>query len=293
MSRIEKTIRLHSKANNSDSSSSSKQNAYTLSRLENDIAATNQFDSTVTELDAYLQLLIEQQQSLEQKHLGSNSLEPTPPEKISDETKNIELISASTTKLIETIKHAIVCLQIAKVNCDPKFGLHTSNDLKQVLSFFNSCNKSSKPHGGDEIKAAASHSLDTDEQLHLKQAIAPKKLLNNECNKNLLDIPLKSFSNSDDEENKSFTSLTFKEKTQDIIDNTGEDEEDEDFNFNNSDEENESFYDAVDSGGSVVDAQPAADYSIPDINVVSIETDEEKHSQVFQIDDSPIQLGSV
>lgn len=38
--------------------------------------------------------------------------------------------------LIETMKHAIVCLQIAKANSDPANGLHTSDELKAILTSF-------------------------------------------------------------------------------------------------------------------------------------------------------------
>lgn len=40
------------------------------------------------------------------------------------------------------MKHAIVCLQIAKANIDPTNGLHTSDELKEILMSFNDSSSS-------------------------------------------------------------------------------------------------------------------------------------------------------
>jgi hypothetical protein len=42
--------------------------------------------------------------------------------------------------LIETLKHAIVCLQIAKANCDPSNVIDSTEDLREVLSHFDQTN---------------------------------------------------------------------------------------------------------------------------------------------------------
>lgn len=39
--------------------------------------------------------------------------------------------------MIETLKHAIICLQIAKANADPKNNLDVTNDLNQAIQNFN------------------------------------------------------------------------------------------------------------------------------------------------------------
>lgn len=134
-----------------------------------------------------------------------------------NETKNIELMLTSTKALIETVKHSIVCLQVAKVNCDPRNGLHTNSDLKQVLSFFNNNTKSI-----DLIKNE-SDKKKTDGQ-------------------KILDIPLNSFTISDDEENRTGQNLhkinNFSEET----------------TKNKFEDDNDSFYDAVSSGGEFEDS---------------------------------------
>lgn len=121
------------------------------------VAAAARFDQTVTELDAYLQCLIEQHKALELRVASFADAESTSnvddveadddadqtsaslmsDEEVREDKKNTDRLLASTRALIETIKHSIVCLQIAKVNSDPRNGLHTNNDLQQVLSFFN------------------------------------------------------------------------------------------------------------------------------------------------------------
>lgn len=123
------------------------------------IAAAERFDQTVTELDAYLQCLIEQHRALELRvesfaDAESNDLEANvdadtvgtvdqasaglmSDEEAKEDSKKTDRLLASTKALIETIKHSIVCLQIAKVNSDPRNGLHSNSDLQQVLSFFN------------------------------------------------------------------------------------------------------------------------------------------------------------
>ena len=117
--------------------------------------------------------------------------------------------------------------------------------LKQVLSYFNSCNKN---------QSHVSNVPKTDECLNSTPVLITTHKTN---------TPLQSFSNN---ENISLPNLSLKEKP----------EEDK--------SEDESFYDAVNGGGSVVDAQLVANLSINDIHFDSIEADEPPNLTTLQIE---------
>lgn len=123
---IEKTIRQHS-LNPKPPTSINKISDYETDTEQD----ASKFDSNLVELDAYLQLLIEQHKSLEEKRAQFKSTDANDLEKLNN-------VLNGTQSLVETIKHAIVCLQISKVNCDPSNGFHTNSDLNQILAYFNS-----------------------------------------------------------------------------------------------------------------------------------------------------------
>ncbi len=126
-----------------------------------------------------------------------------------EEKQKIESILLSTKSLIETIKHTIVCLQIAKVNCDPISSLHTNKDLQQVLSLFNSCS-TNEPNKDAENKF----------NKFLSKNSLPSKNLKS-IDSNLLDEI-----DNEDTNALHYTNIT--------------------------DDDEESFYDAVENGGSML-----------------------------------------
>lgn len=195
---IEKTIRQHS-MNKTSNAIASKISDYETDTEQD----ASKFDTNLIELDAYLQLLIEQQKELEDKKLKTDNIE---------DTAKIDSILNGTQSLVETIKHAIVCLQISKVNCDPANGCHTTKDLNQILTYFNTNNQIESTHKQDHIIESSSDELTTAKSSNILKRTT---------------LPMVSFSSSDEDE----------------------DEDDEfDLNRTKSDdnEDNESFYDAID-----------------------------------------------
>ena len=155
----------------------------------------------------------------------------------------------STKALIETVKHSIVCLQVAKVNCDPRNGLHTNNDLKQVLSFFNNNTKST----------------------NLNKKESDKKKI--EAGSNILDIPLNSFTISDDEENRSIQNAPKINKR-----SVSQCSEEVKHKF---EDDNDSFYDAVSSGGEFEDTNDGKYYKNPVKTSVDIVADNKNTEMVI------------
>ncbi len=247
---------------------------------EDILASAEKFDSIVTELDAYLQLLIEQNKNLEDRYQllassktsethtsekyyfqirdssekcscfnriflfnseseGSNSehsSDSSVPEEVREKQELNKIIQSSKT-LIETVKHSIVCLQIAKVNCDPRNGLHTDNDLQQVLSFFNNNTRGTKiikkalnSEFSDTGESSANSCTSSTQEKQAQQASATLA-------KKILDIPFNTFTTSDDDESKSSPAFHVKKNSDLIISN-----------FGTVSDDNESFYDAVSSG---------------------------------------------
>ena len=220
---IEKTIRKHS---------TKKQNK---TLLNSDFEETDteqdagKFDSNLVELDAYLQLLIEQQKDLEEKRKKIDQSEL-------DEIEKLESVIMGTQSLVETIKHAIVCLQISKVNCDPINGFHTNHDLNQILAYFHSISIDSKPYNFETSNKQENIEYSSDElnnKLIINQQAMSRKTSSIKRNFQ----PLVSFSSSDEDEDNN---------------NTNNQESEEELNrFNQSNasnetEDNESFYDAID-----------------------------------------------
>ena len=169
VSRIEKAIRTHATLDESTRK---------LTEIEVKLSQSEilHFDSTLTELDSYLQLLIEQLKTLEKRK--ENEIEKMG----ENTTKGLDPLIESTRNLIETIKHAIVCLQIAKANCDPSNDLQAKNELKQVLNNLStSYNQMSKEvrYSGEKTK----------EDFNMAKNLSSKEEVNSGGANNTLSLP--------------------------------------------------------------------------------------------------------
>ncbi|CAF3889287.1 unnamed protein product, partial [Rotaria magnacalcarata] len=92
------------------------------------ISNTSLFERKISEADAYLQLLIDQVNELEQKY---NQEEDTREQECS------RRVIASAKRLIEAVKYSIVSLQLAKVHMDPHSDVTADVDYQAVLSHMN------------------------------------------------------------------------------------------------------------------------------------------------------------
>lgn len=95
------------------------------------------FDKKLAELDAYLQMLIDQSETLDKKIESAKS---------ENEKSGLELIKTNLQTLLASIKHAIVLLQIAKVSirADSSAGSVTSSSSKASKSSTGTTNKVSQ-----------------------------------------------------------------------------------------------------------------------------------------------------
>ncbi|CAF3318394.1 unnamed protein product [Rotaria socialis] len=92
------------------------------------VSNTSLFERKISEADAYLQLLIDQVNELEQK---GNQEEDTKEQECS------RRVIASAKRLIEAVKYSIVSLQLAKVHMDPHSDVTAAVDYQAVLSHMN------------------------------------------------------------------------------------------------------------------------------------------------------------
>ncbi len=285
---IEKTIRQHSTLNNATkainfSQENNEEEDETAVGSAAAVSSNDRFDSNLVELDAYLQLLIDEQKSLEEKK--QNAIDQP-------DAERLDAILTSTQALVETIKHAIVCLQISKVNCDPSNGFHTNDDLSQILAYFHSINK--KDDTKNTISKHISEHIETsssdEHQSKPSSTFVPNEISNTADtiigagtaaasvssivgNRNILKTVV-SFSSSDDEN-----------------DNFEEEEEDDNNNVNqtsasNETEDNESFYDAIDL------SSPNENAASNDLVVNVTDCSQQIPSNVAKIDKKPEEIVS-
>ncbi|XP_003340121.1 oxysterol-binding protein-related protein 9 isoform X10 [Monodelphis domestica] len=89
------------------------------------VPSVQDFDKKLTEADAYLQILIDQLK------LFDNKLQNC---KDDDQRKKIETLKETTNNMVESIKHCIVLLQIAKSTINPVDAIYQPNPLEPVVS---------------------------------------------------------------------------------------------------------------------------------------------------------------
>lgn len=88
-------------------------------------------DRRINEADAYLQLMIEQTNKIERKLASGSASNITDPEKLSKENKEMreanKLILDNANAMLESFKHSIVLLQIAKNTAHPINGVYQAS----------------------------------------------------------------------------------------------------------------------------------------------------------------------
>ncbi|XP_036610957.1 oxysterol-binding protein-related protein 9 isoform X5 [Trichosurus vulpecula] len=89
------------------------------------VPSVQDFDKKLTEADAYLQILIDQLK------LFDNKLQNC---KDDEQRKRIETLKETTNNMVESIKHCIVLLQIAKSTINPVDAIYQPNPLEPVIS---------------------------------------------------------------------------------------------------------------------------------------------------------------
>ncbi|XP_027694056.1 oxysterol-binding protein-related protein 9 isoform X2 [Vombatus ursinus] len=89
------------------------------------VPSVQDFDKKLTEADAYLQILIDQLK------LFDNKLQNC---KDDEQRKKIETLKETTNNMVESIKHCIVLLQIAKSTINPVDAIYQPNPLEPVIS---------------------------------------------------------------------------------------------------------------------------------------------------------------
>ncbi|XP_020843409.1 oxysterol-binding protein-related protein 9 isoform X4 [Phascolarctos cinereus] len=89
------------------------------------VPSVQDFDKKLTEADAYLQILIDQLK------LFDNKLQNC---KDDEQRKKIETLKETTNNMVESIKHCIVLLQIAKSTINPIDAIYQPNPLEPVIS---------------------------------------------------------------------------------------------------------------------------------------------------------------
>ncbi|CAF0802555.1 unnamed protein product [Rotaria sordida] len=110
---------------------SNLEEAISLNSIKTDklsVSSTSLFERKISEADAYLQLLIDQVNELEQK---SNQAEDI------KEQECYRHVVSSAKRLIEAVKYSIVSLQLAKVHMDPHSDVKADVDYQAVLSHMN------------------------------------------------------------------------------------------------------------------------------------------------------------
>ncbi|XP_072505541.1 oxysterol-binding protein-related protein 9 isoform X9 [Notamacropus eugenii] len=89
------------------------------------VPSVQDFDKKLTEADAYLQILIDQLK------LFDNKLQNC---KDDEQRKRIETLKETTNNMVESIKHCIVLLQIAKSTINPVDAIYQPNPLEPAIS---------------------------------------------------------------------------------------------------------------------------------------------------------------
>ncbi|EHB16268.1 Oxysterol-binding protein-related protein 9 [Heterocephalus glaber] len=89
------------------------------------VPSVQDFDKKLTEADAYLQILIEQLK------LFDNKLQNC---KDDEQRKKIETLKETSNSMVESIKHCIVLLQIAKSTINPVDAIYQTSSLDPVIS---------------------------------------------------------------------------------------------------------------------------------------------------------------
>ncbi|CAF0754488.1 unnamed protein product [Adineta ricciae] len=92
------------------------------------VSSTSLFERKIAEADAYLQLLIDQVNALEQKGDQEQDVK---------EQESCKRVVTSAKRLIEAVKYSIVSLQLAKVHMDPHSDVKADVDYQAVLSHMN------------------------------------------------------------------------------------------------------------------------------------------------------------
>lgn len=181
--------------------------------------------------------------------------------------------------MIETLKHAIICLQIAKANCDPKISMESTYDLNDVLSNFSHSSTAAHPHSlkakeynpkslenslsgleAEKLSIGISQ-IKEKEKSDVRQLETQISQSSKQNNYNRTRLPVESYSSSDDENNimnDSHTTSNSHNNNEDDFKSYNEfdDDEDEDDDADddqefvgknvNEDNDSESFYDAID-----------------------------------------------
>uniref|UniRef100_A0A0D9S7A9 Oxysterol-binding protein n=1 Tax=Chlorocebus sabaeus TaxID=60711 RepID=A0A0D9S7A9_CHLSB len=89
------------------------------------VPSVQDFDKKLTEADAYLQILIEQLKLFDDKLQNC---------KEDEQRKKIETLKETTNSMVESIKHCIVLLQIAKSTINPVDAIYQPSPLEPVIS---------------------------------------------------------------------------------------------------------------------------------------------------------------
>ncbi|KAM6218314.1 oxysterol-binding protein-related protein 9 isoform 2-T2 [Rhynchocyon petersi] len=89
------------------------------------VPSVQDFDKKLTEADAYLQILIEQLKLFDDKLQNC---------KDDEQRKKIETLKETTNSMVESIKHCIVLLQIAKSTINPVDAIYQPSPLEPVIS---------------------------------------------------------------------------------------------------------------------------------------------------------------
>ena len=89
------------------------------------VPSVQDFDKKLTEADAYLQILIEQLKLFDDKLQNC---------KDDEQRKKIETLKETTNSMVESIKHCIVLLQIAKSTMNPVDAIYQPGPLEPVVN---------------------------------------------------------------------------------------------------------------------------------------------------------------
>nr|KAF6444685.1 oxysterol binding protein like 9 [Molossus molossus] len=89
------------------------------------VPSVQDFDKKLTEADAYLQILIEQLKLFDDKLQNC---------KDDEQRKKIETLKETTNSMVESIKHCIVLLQIAKSTINPVDAIYQPSPLEPVIN---------------------------------------------------------------------------------------------------------------------------------------------------------------
>ncbi|KAF6345255.1 oxysterol binding protein like 9 [Rhinolophus ferrumequinum] len=89
------------------------------------VPSVQDFDKKLTEADAYLQILIEQLKLFDDKLQNC---------KDDEQRKKVETLKETTNSMVESIKHCIVLLQIAKSTINPVDAIYQPSPLEPVIN---------------------------------------------------------------------------------------------------------------------------------------------------------------